>query len=175
MVDIQKHDLHNIVLHPVTIADLTQEYLGWLEEASAVLGSGHLPKTISGLRSELRTRHAPPEDYLFAIIANGKHVGNISLHVDLRHGRGQVGVLVGQAYRGRGIAAQAHRLLLEKAFGDLGLRKVWAGYRRDNSPSEALYRSLGFRIEGILRQHDVINNQAVDVVRTGMLSQEWSA
>jgi RimJ/RimL family protein N-acetyltransferase len=167
-------DDNDMVLRPVMASDLTQQYLGWLREASGVLGGAHLPKTIRELRADLRLRHAPPASFLFAIIDGGKHVGNISLHVDLRHQRGEVGVIVGKVYQGRGVATKAHLLMLQMAFGELGLRKVWAGYRSDNAASKALYSWLGFHVEGTLRQHDVINNQVVDVVRVGILAQEWN-
>jgi RimJ/RimL family protein N-acetyltransferase len=51
--------------------------------------------------------------------------------------------------RGRGLAAEALRLLFAHAFGSMGLRKIIAEVFSDNAAATALYRRLAFREFGV--------------------------
>lgn len=53
------------------------------------------------------------------------------------------------AWRGRGLAAEAGRLVLEHAFGVLRLPRVLAIVTEDNTASRRLLESLGLRSQGL--------------------------
>lgn len=162
-------------LRPLHPDDASQNYLAWLREASSVFGASHLPQDLDELRADIAARHVPPRDYLLGIFVQAEHAGNLSLHVDRRKRIAEVGILVGSEYRGRGIAKRAHVLALNWAFDSLGLRKIWAGHLSDNEQAAALYSSLGFQREALLRRHELINEVEHDVIRVGMLAAEWRA
>lgn len=113
----------------------------------------------------------------FVIVADGRAVGTIGLSdIDRGHGRAQYGIVIGEAEaRGRGIARRASELILDHAFGDLGLNRVHLSVYADNAPALRLYRRLGFVEEGLLRQHAVRDGAARDVVVMGILRKEWDA
>ena len=162
-------------LRPLAVSDASEAYLGWLREAESVLGTGHLPMDIEALRMDIAKRSHPPSAYLFGIFLSGekRHVGNISLHVDQRNQKGEVGILVDPERRGAHVATRAHILLLDWAFDVRNLRRITAGYTAANKASERLYRGLGFSVEGLLREDQLINGQALDAIRVAMLSREW--
>lgn len=51
-------------------------------------------------------------------------------------------------YAGRGYMREAMTLLLDKAFGDLGIHRVEANIQPANKASKKLVKRLGFRLEG---------------------------
>lgn len=77
--------------------------------------------------------------------------------------------------RGRGVGRAAQVLGLDRAFGELGLNKVWAQVMADNDAAMKVMAGAGFRREGYLRGHVLKDGQPRDVVMLGMLADEWSA
>ena len=61
------------------------------------------------------------------------------------NGVGEVGYVVREAFRGRGIASEAVRLVVAFGLGELGLRAVAAYTSTENLASQAVLARLGFR------------------------------
>lgn len=76
--------------------------------------------------------------------------------------------------RGRGVGRAAQVLGLDRAFGELGLHKVFAEVMADNDAALKAQVSTGFRREGYLRGHVLKSGVARDVVLLGILTSEWS-
>lgn len=112
-----------------------------------------------------------------AILANGRHVGNVVLdQIDSRLGTARLSIYIGErAARGRGCGRAAIRLALERAFGDLGLHKVWLVVHERNSAAIASYEACGFREEGRLRGEFVLGEERLDALRMGVLAEEVPA
>lgn len=77
--------------------------------------------------------------------------------------------------RGRGVGRAAQVLGLDRAFGGLGLHKVWAEVMADNDAAMKVQTGAGFRREGYLRGHVLKDGAPRDVVMLGILSDEWAA
>ena len=105
---------------------------------------------------------------------SGRAVGTIGLsQIDRRHRRAEYGVLIGEpAARGKGLAAEASRLLLRYAFGELGLHRVFLHVLAENEPALRLYERLGFKTEGCLRQHVSKAGRLRDVIVMAVLATE---
>jgi UDP-4-amino-4,6-dideoxy-N-acetyl-beta-L-altrosamine N-acetyltransferase len=102
---------------------------------------------------------------------SGRSVGTIGLsHIDRVNRRAEYGVLIGEPdARGKGLAAEASRLLLAYAFGTLGLRRVYLHVLARNEDALRLYRRVGFRPEGVLRQHVRKGDEFLDVAVMAVL------
>jgi RimJ/RimL family protein N-acetyltransferase len=74
------------------------------------------------------------------------------------------GIAIGASDRGRGVGRQAMRELMRVARAECNLRKLMLLVRHDNRAGLALYRSLGFRDVGVLRDHFSHENGLHDVV-----------
>ena len=61
------------------------------------------------------------------------------------------------------------RLLIERAFGELDLHKLWLIVRRSNLKAQAMYLRAGFEFEGVLRDEYCVNGQFYDMVRMGIV------
>lgn len=68
---------------------------------------------------------------------------------------------------GRGAAALA--ALVERAFGELDLHKLWLIVRRDNRRAQAMYLRAGFEFEGTLRDEYCVAGRFFDMVRMGIV------
>jgi len=66
---------------------------------------------------------------------------------------GEVGYLLSENARGRGVATRAMALITAWSFRELGMERVQALVHPDNPPSAAVLDRLGFRREGLLRRY----------------------
>lgn len=110
-------------------------------------GNGELSLTC------LRARPAQPDighvpDYLFEMRAGGEKAGNISLRVgmcDSLYYGGQIGYDVEEAFRGRGYAGRACRLLLP-LIRRHGFRRILISNNHANAASRRVCEKLGARL-----------------------------
>jgi putative acetyltransferase len=88
-------------------------------------------------------------------------------HETLRHS-GTLGMGVAASHRGIGVGAA---LLLATLDGALarGLTRVELIVRADNEPAIALYRRLGFELEGRLQRYLVVDGSAHDALQMARL------
>jgi UDP-4-amino-4,6-dideoxy-N-acetyl-beta-L-altrosamine N-acetyltransferase len=77
--------------------------------------------------------------------------------------------------RGRGAGRAAQALGLDRAFGQLGLEKVWSEVLADNEIALKAQAGAGFRREGYLRRHVWKDGRFQDVVLLSVLRNEWEA
>lgn len=75
--------------------------------------------------------------------------------------------------RGKGYGREALTLLLDFGFGTLNLHKIHLKVFTRNEPAIALYRSLGFIEEGLLRDEVYRNGEYLDEMVMSLLDGEW--
>lgn len=109
--------------------------------------------------------------------ADGRRLGltglwDISWHD--RSARSALKLGGGPDVRGRGIGTEAIRLMMEFAFNDVGLNRLYSEVLATNDASLAAYvRKSGWTQEGILRQHVWRDGEFVDAVQIGILRSEY--
>ncbi len=103
-------------------------------------------------------------------------VGTATLHsVQREQGRAELGYSLSPACQGRGLAAEALRLVLAHAFGPLALRRVEADVDPRNDASCRLLLRLGFQQEGLLRERWRVNGETCDSAMFGLLARDFDA
>lgn len=86
----------------------------------------------------------------------------------------QIDLLIGEpSFRDTGFGAEAVRVLLAHLFVSLKVHRVWFTVRVPNERAMRGAERAGFTREGVLREHDHLEGQFVDVVVYGMLRSEW--
>ena len=114
--------------------------------------------------------------FLIASRATDEPMGATSLrHIDLRLGTAQVGTWLRRSEWGTGVNDEAKTLLLEYAFGRLGLHRVEARIAVDHMRSRRAFEKLGAVAEGTLRQSFRKDGIATDQVLYAILASEWRA
>lgn len=76
--------------------------------------------------------------------------------------------------RGRGYGTDALSALLNYGFIDLNLNRIWCEVYSFNDAINS-YRKLGFKDEGVLREHIYIEGKYYDTYMLGLLKKEWLA
>ena len=99
----------------------------------------------------------------YAIVKDDVPLGCAGLlfHPDTNHwwGEGSVelGYWIAEEYWGRGYAVEASKILIERAFDDLGVEKIYASCRCENNQSKRVLEKLGFRYYAQLENVDYLN------------------
>jgi RimJ/RimL family protein N-acetyltransferase len=102
-------------------------------------------------------------------------VGWASLRVGERvSSTAEIGYSVVEAYRGRGIATECVRGIVNEAFSRLRLRKVRAYCVPENEPSRAVLLRAGFEEDGTLTHGATVQGRPVDVVGYVLDAQRWA-
>ncbi len=114
----------------------------------------------------------------FVVLVDGALAGACDLRlVDRDDPRiGEVGYLVAEPFRRRGVASAALRLLLSWAFGEpLRLERVQALVHPENVGSASLLKALGFTREGVLRAYRADEAGREDREIWSLLPIDWRA
>ncbi len=133
-------------------------------------------ESLSVIRNVLNGREA----YAVCLKTDLKAIGAIELkmrgHTDLteRDDECEMGYWLGKPFWGRGIMPEAASEMLRRAFEDLGMTKVWAGYYEGNARSGRVQEKCGFRFRWRSEEVEV---PLMHEKRTGYVSsitsEEW--
>jgi UDP-4-amino-4,6-dideoxy-N-acetyl-beta-L-altrosamine N-acetyltransferase len=139
----------------------------WMSDAAFPSREAHAAWFLA-LRSD-------PDMRGWMIVRAGEPSGLLTLTGLLSHHRraGWNWFLGSAEARGRGVGRAAQVLGLDRAFGELGLHKVFAEVMADNDAALKAQAASGFRREGYLRGHVLKDGQPRDVVLLGILAEEW--
>lgn len=113
--------------------------------------------------------------YDAVIEVDGTPVGLIGLlSVDHTNKKAEYYVTLGEReYLGRGIAGRASRLLLEYAFTELGLNRVYLHTEVDNTAAIRSYERIGFCKEGLLKNDLFSKGRFVDRYVYGITKKDF--
>ncbi len=102
-------------------------------------------------------------------------VGLVSLTaIDPVHRRAELHLLVGRRdLHGRGIGTEATRLMLQHAFSDLNLHRVFLSVLSHNAQAIRVYEKAGFKREGVSRESAYKRGKYEDMVQMGILDREF--
>lgn len=103
-------------------------------------------------------------------------IGHVGLYaIDSRVRCAEFGILIGDpAQWGKGIGTECTAFALNYAFNDLNLNRVSLTVLETNAAAIGLYREVGFREEGRLRQAQFKGGRYVDVIAMAILRDEYS-
>ena len=73
----------------------------------------------------------------------------------------------------KGVAEVATRLLLDKAFGEWGLNKVYLNVLESNLRAIRFYEKCGFKREGLLKEHIYKDGILANLCLYGMLKYDY--
>ena len=115
------------------------------------------------------------ESLHYAIVdSTDQYLGTISLKdIDIENGTAEYAIALRKPAQGRGIAFKATKLILNKAFSDLKLRRVFLSVHSDNMAAIKLYEKAGFKLEGEFRDHFVVDGKLVGWKWYGLLREEY--
>lgn len=112
---------------------------------------------------------------IFTIKVGLASVGTISLYnIDHVQHQAEYGrLIVDQAVRSNGYGSAALSALLDYAFGQLDLHRVYGDIFLSNAAGIAVAKSCGFRPEGVFRDHALKDGAYCDVIRMAILRDSY--
>lgn len=137
------------------------------------------PKTEAQLAEWFKEMSTSTSGYLFAIrpVDGDELLGWIELDGILwNQGTSWVSIAIGEApMRGQGYGAEALRLAMRFAFGELNLRRLNLTVFAYNTAAIRVYERLGFVCEGAYREALLRDGEVHDMLLYGILRREWEA
>lgn len=120
---------------------------------------------------------ATSEPFFYAVVLNstGKAVGHVSLmRFDAANRVIEAGSIMFSPLMQRSTASTETIYLLSKyVFEQLGIRRYEWKCNDLNAPSHKAARRLGFKYEGLFRQHMILKGRNRDTAWFSMLDSEW--
>jgi RimJ/RimL family protein N-acetyltransferase len=102
-------------------------------------------------------------------------VGSLGLRIGRAESRAELGYWVDGGYEGRGLVSRGAAVLIEQAFGPLGLDRVELTTEVGNLRSRALAERLGFTEVGVEPAAIVFPDGSRDRVRYALTAADWRA
>lgn len=138
------------------------------------------PLTMAGQEAWFTTSlQNPTTRRLIVQTAEGQPIGLTGLwDVDWRNRTALTGLKLGGTadVRNRGYGTSAIRALMDFAFLDVGLNRLYSTIFADNGASHAAYvRKSGWTEEGRLREHVWRGGRYVDLIQIGILRSDYDA
>lgn len=124
------------------------------------------------LEYNLTPEGAPPNAFAIRETADGPALGWVSLYA-FNEGNAGAGYILAKQARGKGYAREALTALLDYAFGDRALHRVFLDIDPENTASIRLAQSMGFRWEAHLKENFLRDGVYLDSVYYAMLAREW--
>ena len=82
-------------------------------------------------------------------------------------------VLLDKSVWGKGLGTEATRLVVDYGFNMLNLNRIQLHVNAENEPAKAVYKKIGFKHEGTLRQAMYKNNKYYDFWLMSILAEEY--
>jgi RimJ/RimL family protein N-acetyltransferase len=114
-------------------------------------------------------------DYIFAITKkeNEELIGAIGLNVDVGTKIGELGYWIGVPFWNKGYCTEAVKALLKFGFNELKLHKIHAHHFINNTSSGRVLLKSGMKLEGVLKQHIMKDDNYIDIKTYGILKSEF--
>lgn len=167
------------LLRPLGEADLSERYVGWLNDPETNRFSQRRGRTftLTNVAAYVDAANASPDRLLLGVFVRGEnaHIGNVQLNYFDRENRlAEVSNLLGERARwGGGFIVDADKHLIHYGFQKLGVRKFVMGNLAPHRASTFKSTSLGAQLEGRMRGHERLGEDYVDVLRFGLFADEF--
>ena len=168
-LDLKTKRLH---LRIFKVSDITPKYVEALnnKEIIGLTESRYRSWSLNEVKKYVKDKaNNPGQSVLIGIfVSDGKrHIGNIRLHSFSEHNkRVEVGTLIWDKRQwGKGYATEALEEVINYFFEKLKLHKICAEYYSVNKGSEKIFKKLGFKKEGIFKDHFIVEGKYIDAIR----------
>jgi RimJ/RimL family protein N-acetyltransferase len=157
-----------IFLRPFTVADISEDYLGWLKDPIVVRFSSqrfhvHSMKSCQAYLSTF----SDSANHFLAIcdLKTGLMLGTMTVYRSVIHGTADIGIMVGERkVWGQGIGVQAFCLVLSALEASRLIRKVTAGTLSVNRGMVRILEKANMKHEATRYAQELVDGMPVDVV-----------
>lgn len=163
-----------ILLKPTTLADI-DNIMTWVNDpeiAEYFASLGNITREQETIYLEKML--ASGNDRFYSVFIDGIYAGQCSLNQIYWPARNaRLFIVLKKEFHGRGLAREAIAAILQIAFEELKLNKVWLIVREENKKGRHIYRKAGFETEGVLREEYYVKSAFINMVRMAILAKEY--
>ena len=153
----------------------------WYQDTRIATLMGDLPRSLAWRRSRYDALLAEEatDAYTFIIcrLEDDLPVGRLDLFsIDRQNGSAAFGLAIGDpSMWGKGYGTDAVNAVMDFAFGQLRLERLWLDTDDHNARAQAIYEKCGFVREGVFRHAFYQDGRWSDDIRMAMIREEWLA
>lgn len=134
------------------------------------------PEDAAGWAERASDQDGPDRKFAILVTGHEQPVGFTALYGLSGQMAPELGCLIGDEVRGKGVGRRAEALTIAKAFDELGAHRVYGRIPATNQAAKRVVTSLGWRYEGTLRSHvKHWDGTLVDLEVWGVLPDEFRA
>jgi [ribosomal protein S5]-alanine N-acetyltransferase len=157
-----------VMVRPFTAEDISETYLGWLQDSEVVRYSGQRFRahTLESCQAYLAS-FTDSSNHFLAICdqKSGAMLGTLTVYCSVPHGTADIGIMIGERkVWGKGIGAEAFCLVLSALKASGAIRKVTAGTLAVNQGMVRIMEKAGMRHEATRQAQELLDGAPVDVV-----------
>ena len=136
-----------IVLEPVSLKHINDNYLNWFKDIKIKKFISYKPKNLEDLKQNVLKIIGDKNIFFYAIIVNEIHIGNIKIdNINFHDKSATIGILIGnRKFRNKGIGYQVINFII-KELNKNQILNVFLGCDKNNFEALNLYLKSGFVI-----------------------------
>jgi ribosomal-protein-serine acetyltransferase len=147
--------------------EFLREWLPWVDGTKTAKDTEKYIKSLKRPRGNY-------QDLVFEVRYEGAIAGLLGMKdMDSLNNKAEIGYWLSKKAVGRGIMIRSCRALIDYAFTELHLNKIWIRCAVDNLSSCNIPKQLGFTYEGIERQGEFLHGRYIDIKIYSLLRKEW--
>jgi [ribosomal protein S5]-alanine N-acetyltransferase len=167
-------ETQRLILKPLSLVHHSQDYVDWLNDVDIYryleTGGNYTLEMLKEYILDVEKK----DIYFWGIHLkeNNLHIGNIKIDpLNTRHGLVEYGILMGCKNEwGKGYAKEATLCIIDFAFSVLKVRKITLGVVEDNTSALNLYQKLGFKTEGVYKNHGFYQGKYCNIIRMALFN-----
>lgn len=162
-------DLGEIMLRPLDTSDVEALYHFRNDPSiTSQLGGFSSGYSRRDLEDWMESHGKRTDEVLWAIALSetDECIGHVGLYrINHRIGTSELAIVIGSSqYQGRGLGKAVTQRMIRYGFDELRLNKISLSVLSTNKRASQLYESLGFEVEGVLKNEQFRNGKYVDVI-----------
>ena len=155
-----------ILVRPFVADDLTDTYVGWLNDAEVVRFSNQrfMSHSLSSCEAFYRSFEQASACFLVIDHSDLGTVGTMTVYFNEHHGTADIGILIGERkIWGQGVGLAAWCAVIDILKRIEGLRKITGGTLSCNHSMLSIFRRAGMMVDGVRRGQEVVEGVPCDI------------
>lgn len=157
-----------LALRAMTAADITPDYIGWLNDPEVVRHSNQrfLRHDRASCERYLASFQGSPNLFVSVrLLCTDEGIGTLTAYRNPHHGTADIGILMGQRrVWGQGLGGEAFGLLADWLARQRGVRKLTCGTLSTNTAMLRLAEGAGFQREAVRVAQELVDGEPADIV-----------
>ena len=163
-----------IKLKPLELKDV-DNIMTWVNDLEVTKNLQHFNKNftkkdeVAYVKKLLTSKN----DFVFSVFDGSNYVGQCGIHqIAWENKLGRLSLIIKQEFWNKGYAQKVLPMLINQAFKKLGLHKVSLIHWKENKKADHLYKKIGFKKEGLLKDEYFWQGRYHDMVRMAILNSK---